>query len=199
MPLYSFNCGDCGWKKDQIFPMSSRPSEIDCEECGQKAKYHFSVSKHQSNDARNITNIKAEKKGLSLHQFKCRDCSCVFEIVIDHSKDQSVEDTFNCTDCDSSNTGWRPSVRIDRFSEEFPYFDRGLGVWLKNKKHRRQICKERGLTPIGNDLDEDKIFSQFDNRRDREEKEYNDYVDRLDNAPEFLDYRKAVDKGQINL
>ncbi len=52
---------------------------------------------------------------------------------------------------------------------------------------------------MGNDLNEDKIFSQFDERRDKEEKEYNDYVDRLDNAPEFLEYRKAVDKGQITL
>ena len=198
MPLYSYCCGECGWEKDKVFRVSDRPSEIDCVGCGQKAKYHFSASKHQSNDARHITSIKAEKKGLSLHQFKCRDCDCVFEVVIDHSKGESVEDTFNCEKCDSTNTGWRPSVRIDRFSEQFPYFDRGLGVWLKNKAHRRQVCKERGLTPICNDLDEDKVFSQFDNRRDREEKEYNDYVDRLDNAPEFREYRKAVDKGQIS-
>ena len=70
---------------------------------------------------------------------------------------------------------------------------------LKNKKHRRQVCKERGLTPVGGDLNEDEVFSKFDERRDREEKEYNDYVDRLDNAPEFLEYRKAVDKGQVTL
>ena len=199
MPLYSFKCGDCGWEKDKIFRASGRPSEIDCESCGQQAKYSFSPSKHQSNDAKHITNIKSEKRGLSMHQFKCHDCDCVFEVIVDHSKGESVKDTFNCENCDSTNTVWKPSAQIDRFSEQFPYFDRGLGVWLKNKQHRRQICKERGLTPIGNDLDEDKIFSQFDNRRDKEEKEYNDYCDRLDNAPEFLDYRKAVDKGQITL
>ena len=199
MPLYSFNCGDCGWEKDKIFRASNRPSEIDCEECGQKAKYRFSASKHQSNDAKYATSYSSEKKGLSLHQYRCRDCDCVFERVIDHAKGEDVKDTTPCTKCGSENTGWKPSVRIDRFSEQFPYFDRGLGVWLKNKAHRRQICKERGLTPVGNDLDEDKIFSQFDTRRDNEEKEYNDYVDRLDNAPEFLDYRKAVDKGQITL
>ena len=199
MPLYSFRCGHCGWEKDKIFRVSDRPSEIGCENCDHKAKYCFSPSKHQSKDAKHITTYNRDKRGLSLHQYKCRDCDCVFERVIDHGKGEAVEDTTPCTKCGSENTGWKPSVRIDRFHEKFPYFDRGLGVWLKNKEHRRQICKERGLTPIGNDLDEDKIFSQFDNRRDREEKEYNDYVDRLDNAPEFLDYRKAVDKGQINL
>ena len=108
-----------------------------------------------------------------MHRFKCHDCDCVFEVIVDHSKGESVKDTFNCENCDSTNTVWKPSAQIDRFSEQFPYFDRGL--------------------------DEDKIFSQFDNRRDKEEKEYNDYCDRLDNAPEFLDYRKAVDKGQITL
>jgi len=174
-----------------------RPSEIDCEKCGRWATYHFSASKHQSNDAKYTTSYSSEKRGLSLHQYKCRDCDCVFERVVDHSNGEDVKDTTPCTECGSENTGWKPSVRIDRFSEQFPYFDRGLGVWLKNKAHRRQICKERGLTPIGNDLNEDKIFSQFDKRREKEEKEYNDYCDRLDNAPEFAEYRKAVDKGQI--
>jgi len=199
VPLYNFHCDVCGWDKDRIFKASKRPSEIDCESCGQQAKYRFSPSKHQSNDAKHITNLKSDKKGLSLHRFKCRDCDCVFEVIIDHGKNESIKDVFPCQECGSENTNWKPSVQIDRFSEQFPYFDRGLGVWLKNKAHRRQICKERGLTPIGNDLDEDKVFSQFDNRREKEEKEYNDYVDRLDNAPEFLEYRKAVDKGQITL
>jgi len=197
VPLYSYRCDGCGWEKDKIFRASMRPSEIDCEKCGRWATYHFSASKHQSNDAKYTTSYSSEKRGLSLHQYKCRDCDCVFERVVDHSNGEDVKDTTPCTECGSENTGWKPSVRIDRFSEQFPYFDRGLGVWLKNKAHRRQICKERGLTPIGNDLNEDKIFSQFDKRREKEEKEYNDYCDRLDNAPEFAEYRKAVDKGQI--
>jgi rubredoxin len=145
-----------------------------------------------------MSSYSTEKRGFSMHQFKCRDCDFVFEKIIDHGKGESVEDDIACTKCDSIETSWKPSVRIDRFSEQFPYFDRGLGMWLTSKKHRRQVCKERGLTPVGNDLNEDKVFSQFDERRDREEKEYNDYVDRLDNAPEFLEYRKAVDKGQIS-
>ena len=70
---------------------------------------------------------------------------------------------------------------------------------MTSKRHRREICKDRGLTPVGSDYDEDKVFSQFDKRNEKEEKEYNDYVDRLDNAPEFSEYRKAVDKGQITL
>lgn len=88
-------------------------------------------------------------------------------------------------------------VRIDRWSEEFPYFDRGLGVMLKNKAHRREICKQRGLTPVEGDYDAEKIFAQFDNKRETEEKEYNDYVDRLDNSPEFAALRQAKEQGRL--
>jgi hypothetical protein len=90
-----------------------------------------------------------------------------------------------------------PMARIDRWSERFPYYDRGLGVMLQSKAHRRQICKERGLTPVDGDYDEEKIFSEFDNRRDSEEKEYNDYVDRMDNAPEFKAFRRAQEQGRF--
>ena len=88
-------------------------------------------------------------------------------------------------------------ARIDRWSEQFPYYDRGLGVMLKNKAHRREICKQRGLTPVEGDYNEEKIFSEFDSRRESEEKEYNDDVDRLDNSPEFSAYRKAKDQGRF--
>jgi len=138
-----------------------------------------------------------EKRGLSMHQFECRECGHMFEEIIDHSKGQSVDDNQDCPECSASGCKWRPMARIDRWSEQFPYYDRGLGVMLKNKAHRREICKQRGLTPVEGDYNEEKIFSEFDSRRESEEKEYNDYVDRLDNSPEFSAYRKAKDQGRF--
>lgn len=88
-------------------------------------------------------------------------------------------------------------ARIDRWSEQFPYYDRGLGVMLQSKAHRREICKQRGLTPVEGDYDAEKIFSGFDSKREAEEKEYNDYVNRLDHAPEFAAYRKAKEQGRL--
>ena len=86
---------------------------------------------------------------------------------------------------------------IDRWSERFPYYDRGLGVMLRSKAHRREICKQRGLTPVEGDYDEEKIFSEFAKRRESEEKEYNDYVDKLDNSPEFTEFRRAREQGRL--
>ncbi len=198
MPLYNYICDSCGWTKDKIFRASSRPSEINCGSCEGTAQYKFSVSKHQNSDAKFITpKYSSEKLGLSMHQFKCNECDHIFDEIIDHGKGQSVDDSFECPECGAANCSWKPSVQIDRWSEQFPYYDRGLGVMLQSKAHRRQICKERGLTPVDGDFDEEKLFSDQTNRRESEEKEYNDYVDRLDNAPEFREYRRALDQGRF--
>jgi len=198
LPLYNYQCGSCDWSADRLFNASSRPKTVDCAECGQEAVYKISLSKYQNSDAKFMTKkYSTEKRGLSMHQFECRECSHMFEEIIDHSKGGSVEDNQDCPECSASGCKWRPMARIDRFSERFPYYDRGLGVMLQSKAHRREICKQRGLTPVEGDYDAEKIFSQFDNKREAEEKEYNDYVDRLDNSPEFAAYRKAKDQGRL--
>ena len=154
------------------------------------------MSKSQSDTVRYTTNYSTEKRGLALHDFKCKGGSHVFEEIVDVSAGQSIQDSFECPKCSSSDSSWVPSVQIDRFSEQFPKYDRGLGCWLKSKAHRRQVCKERGLEPVEGDYDADKIFSEFDSRREKEETEYNEYVDRLDNAPEFAEYRRAVNQDR---
>ena len=198
MPLYNYDCGSCGWSADKLFSASNRPKVVDCPGCGKEAVYRITLSKYQNSDAKFMTKTySTEKRGLSMHQFECRECGHMFEEIIDHSKGQSVDDNQDCPECSASGCKWRPMARIDRWSEQFPYYDRGLGVMLKNKAHRREICKQRGLTPVEGDYNEEKIFSEFDSRRESEEKEYNDYVDRLDNSPEFSAYRKAKDQGRF--
>ena len=198
MPLYNYICEPCGWSKDKIFRASSRPKDIACESCDGVAEYKISLSKHQNSDAKFLTpEYSKEKRGLSFHEFKCNGCDNIFDEIVDHGLNQSVDDDFECPKCGVSDSVWRPSAQIDRWSERFPYYDRGLGVMLQSKAHRKQICKERGLTPVDGDFDEEKLFSDQTKRRDREEKEYNDYVDRLDNAPEFKEYRRALDQGRF--
>lgn len=198
MPLYSYQCIECGWDKDRLFSYSTRPDVIDCDGCDGNAIYRITAAKHQNHDAKFHTETASkEKLGLSLHDFQCNACEHIFEEIVDHGAGGSVSDDFECPECKTLDCRWRPSARIDRWSERFPYYDRGLGVMLQSKSHRRQICKERGLTPVDGDFDEEKVFSQFDKRRERDEKDYNDYVDRLDNAPEFKEFRQAQDQGRF--
>jgi hypothetical protein len=133
--------------------------------------------------------------GLSLHDFECDDCGFKFEEIIDHGLGENPSDGQTCP-C-GGHARWVPSCRIDRFSERFPYFDRGLGVWLKNKQHRLDVCKQKNLTPVEGDWDEERYYSKLDSEDDKLKKGYEDYCDRLDNAPAFRDYRKARDQGRI--
>lgn len=198
MPLYSYQCSSCGWEKDRIFSAASRPKEVPCGDCDKSAEYKISLSKYQNSDAKFMTvKYSKEKRGLSLHQFECKACSHSFEEIVDHGAGESVEDNFTCPECSAQNCRWQPMSNIDRWSERFPYYDRGLGVMLRSKAHRREICKQRGLTPVEGDYDEEKIFSEFDKRRESEEKEYNDYVDKLDNSPEFTEFRRAREQGRL--
>jgi len=198
VPVYSFKCTSCENEQDMLFSMSNRPKSIDCGVCGSLSKRVFKVDKAQSNDPWTQKTYKTTRtRGLVMHMYKCNDCENSFEELIDFSKGQHWEDKQSCPSCSSKNSSWIPTAKIDRFSEQFPYFDRGLGVMLKNKQHRLDVCKAKGLTPVDGDWDVDKEFSKMDSRLEREEKEYSDYCDRLDNHPAFRQYRESQDKGLV--
>lgn len=38
MPTYTFACGSCGERTDQVHPMASIPDEVDCAACGRTAR-----------------------------------------------------------------------------------------------------------------------------------------------------------------
>tara|TARA_R110000824_G_scaffold20600_2_gene77622 strand:- start:155 stop:553 length:399 start_codon:yes stop_codon:yes gene_type:complete len=132
-----------------------------------------------------------------MHLYMCKDCENQFDELIDFSNGQHFEDKQKCPKCSSVNSKWVPMARIDRFSEMFPYYDRGLGVMLQSKQHRRDVCRERGLTPVDGDWNVDKVFSEWDTRYDSEVKEYDDYCDRLENHPAFRQFRESNDKKQL--
>lgn len=195
MPTYSYQCGKCSHEQDHACRFSSRPDSIDCSECGSQSKRVFRVSNAQSNDPQNRAEKKSTKTpGLAMHLYMCKDCNHKFDEVVDFGKGQHFEDKQECPECSSMNSKWVPMARIDRFSEQFPYFDRGLGVMLMSKQHRRDVCKERGLTPVDGDWNIQKEYDKWDVRQEKEIKEYNDYVDRLDNHPAFRQHREALDK-----
>lgn len=193
MALYSFFCA-ADHETEHISSQENRPASIVCLECGDAARYRLTVAK--SNGWTNRSTDVSNYKGLALHDFRCRDCGEIFEEIIDFSDGESTHDGQECPKC-QGHSAWVPSVQIDRWSEQFPYYDRGLGVMLKNKAHRRQICKERGLTPVEGDYDVEREYSKWDTRVAEETAEYEDYCDKLDNHPGFRELRKAQDQGRL--
>ena len=174
-----------------MFRFSNRPEFVDCGSCSGKSKRIFTISDSQTNDPYNKKQPRKRRmNGFVMHLYKCSDCGHKFEELVDFSKGENYDDPQECPECESKNSKWIPMARIDRFSEMFPYYDRGLGVMLQSKQHRLDICKERGLTPVDGDWDADKMFSEWDIRKENEVKEYNDYCDRLENHPAFRQYRE---------
>jgi putative FmdB family regulatory protein len=198
VPTYSYQCKSCDHEQDHSCRFSNRPELLECSECGAESKRVFRVSVAQSNDPYNQTAPKSTKtNGLVMHLYMCKDCENQFDELIDFSNGQHFEDKQKCPKCSSVNSKWVPMARIDRFSEMFPYYDRGLGVMLQSKQHRRDVCRERGLTPVDGDWNVDKVFSEWDTRYDSEVKEYDDYCDRLENHPAFRQFRESNDKKQL--
>jgi len=195
VPTYSYQCSKCSHEQDHACRFSSRPDSLDCSECGSQSNRVFRVSNAQSNDPQNRAEKKSTKTmGLVMHLYMCKDCNHKFDEIVDFGKGQHFEDKQKCPECLSMNSKWVPMVRIDRFSEQFPYYDRGLGVMLMSKQHRRDVCRERGLTPVDGDWNIQKEYDKWDVRQEKEIKEYDDYVDRLDNHPAFRQHREALDK-----
>ena len=97
---------------------------------------------------------------------------------------------MTCIEC-GDKARWLPSAKIDRFSESFPYYDRGLGLMLTSKAHRRQVCKDRGLTPVDGDWQlEDHVGERW-REEDQLHEDYLEYSERLDTDPAFAQFRKA--------
>jgi len=197
VPLYSYLCESCGSEKDHIYRYNNRPDTVECADCDGTSKYVIRMSKAQSNDAGDYTEYKTDGPTLSMHQYKCNACSTVFESLIDTRESQHHDDDQECTSCGVKDSRWIPSVRIDRWSEMFPYYDRGLGVMLESKAHRREICKQRGLTPVDGDWDIDREYRKMDDINEKEDLEYADYCDKFDNSPEFREVRKLRDQGRL--
>ena len=201
MPLYDFKCESCEKTTSWFGSYSNRPASINCSTCDGKAKYTISISDHQANDSSAI----AEKKsiqinqqnwsGVAWHEFICEKCGHDDLNPIDFKAGEDLSPR-ECSKCDGVMRV-KLSANIDRFSEKFPYFDRGLGCWLKSKSHRRQVCRQRGLVAIYGDADFEKQASKQATIDDNNEKAWKKLEDKYENAPAFRNYREARDKGII--
>jgi putative FmdB family regulatory protein len=202
MPLYQFKCKSCNSNSDWFGRYSSRPETIDCSQCGQQASYKISVSMYQSNEAAALIEKQKFKtneenwSGVAWHSFICEDCGDEDLQTVDfkNGEDLSPRECIKCT----GKIHVQIEARIDRFSERFPYFDKGLGCWLKSKAHRRQVCKERGLVPVGGDYDFDKQASKQASTDEKNQKGWEALNDKYENSPAFKKYRIARDKGMID-
>jgi hypothetical protein len=141
--------------------------------------------------------------GISILEFKCV-CGETFDEFVDYGEGESASDTKPCPKC-GAGASWNPGSNIDRSSERFPYFDRGLGIEVQSKQHRRDICanprkygiNSDGLIPVDGDWDADREMSKIDSENQKNLKGYDEYVEKLEHSPAFREYRRARDQGRL--
>lgn len=57
-----------------------------------------------------------------------------------------------------------PNIHFIGTAVQSPEYNPGLGQVVKNKRHREEIAKEKGLTEVGNEKTES-IHKHYDNER----------------------------------
>jgi len=100
-----------------------------------------------------------------MYPYKC-DCSHEFEVVAKISEIDHAE--INCEKCDTLLSSKHRQIAKRQFfygeKVEDAEYCSALGCVVKNKKHRQQIAKERGLVEVGNEHP-DTIHKHFDTER----------------------------------
>lgn len=195
MPFYEFKC-DGGHVTDLHCRMSEKPREVECSKCGAAARSIISATLPTMGATPHLAS--KEREVGSSTTVRCPDITCracehtYFEALT------SEETTPACPKCGSTDVYERIGMPgADWSNRNYPYFDRGLGCTVNSPGHRARICKERGLTPVDGDWDEDREIGKLENRDAEMRKVYEDYADRLENHPAYRGYRIARDQGRM--
>lgn len=198
MPIYQYVCPHGHWT-ELLRGMSRRKEPVECSVCGAEAHYAIKGGEVDPEPAQNGVKI-WYRHGKPKVEFHFRDyvCECGHEDFVDCTNDDQEFDisVARCSECGSSNLKiLSPVHMIDRFSERFPYFDRGLGIMLRSKAHRREVCRQRGLTPV------DGNFDIAETTADQRRQEAEDVAilkkmrHLMDDHPGYSEYRRMKDRG----
>ena len=202
MPIYNYIC-DEEHIHDAFRAVGNRLDPLDCKTCGQPSAITLRGYKKKKEGVEKVDGIKVRYRyGKPRHTFHFRDAicnDCNEESFVDCTNLETNEydrSVVKCEVCGSKNLEIRPACHnIDRFSERFPYYDRGLGMWLKSKRHRREMCKKLGVSPVDGDIDHMAGF-KAEKEKEREDKAViNKLNNRLEHHPGYAEYRRMKARG----
>jgi len=202
MPIYVYKC-DNNHYKDDLRSYSERNDELFCPSCDLAMRCVPAGPLNKSHPKENTGGeIKVRYLyGKPRNVFHFRDAFCIdcdrrtLVDCTDTEKEYSRE-AAECEYCNGKNLQiYIPVPSVDRFGERFPYFDRGLGMWLQSKSHRKRMCKKMGVEPIEGDIDFSSEVSALRKEQEDDKKVVDDLKDKMDNHPGFKEYRELKDKG----
>ena len=200
MPVYDYICVN-GHRDEILRSYEDRDDVEACAVCSESLQRTMSCPpkpppEKRPNGVRMRWRFGKPRTMIHWRDYTCN--SCGYEDGCDATNELQEYDpsVVVCDECESSDVSVHfPRAAIDRFSERFPYFDRGLGVMLQSKGHRREICRQRGLTPVDGDIDISEGYKRAQAEEARDEAVLSDMRERLRDHPGYADYRRLRDRG----
>lgn len=193
MPVYDFFC-DADHATPWLGSYGDRPIKLACQHCGEPAAYRPTLSSLPPSSGG--TTKEDRWSGLAYHLFRCQDCGGEEDVVVDFKAGETT-DPRKCETC-GGEVVVQYTTRIDRFSERFPYFDRGLGCVVTSRRDRLAKARARGLVPLDGDIDLGAILRKQADEDARRKTSLRSLEDRYEYSPAFRQYREMRDKGAFS-
>lgn len=99
------------------------------------------------------------------YEYTCEPCKLTFDVVKTVAEMERLE---ACPDCQApAKRGFAPRyLFLSRTSVQHAEFNVGLGEVVKNRQHRDEIAKRKGLVEVGNDFNSSgNMVDHFDKGR----------------------------------
>lgn len=132
--------------------------------------------------------------------YHCRKCGQSFD-VIKSVRDMEVSE--NCIYCgEFADRQFVPSkIHLMHTKVEHPEYNPGLGCIVRNKDHRAQIAKERGLIEVGNESSENWGKKLAKEKEEKQEKAYEEAFQEakaMADSPSSIPTLEKLKEGERN-
>lgn len=109
------------------------------------------------------------------YEYRCIKCDETFDVIKPHTE---MENNEFCDKCGApgERIKFPRTVFFTGTSVEHAEYNPGLGQVVKNKYHRQELAKQKGLVEVGNDYKSgESMQKQFDTAREEKlKKRYED-------------------------
>lgn len=131
---------------------------------------------------------------------RCTECGSVYELLIMGRRiipmTDGIDDYPGCPGCGAmSHTVVIEAPAIVGTAVTYPYYDRGLGQWLKSKQHRADVAKSMGLVPVEGDWPDGP--SEHHQKMLAQKAAYEADQKLYEEHPDFREWRELRDKGVL--
>lgn len=198
MALYEYTCDNIH-THDVSRSMDERDAPLACPTCAAPTRRSINRSvnttlregQRKASDGTSGFRVHVKGANRDFPEVACTGCAWTDTVVVEGDAALPA-----CPECGAA-TKRVMGVPTAESMLQFPRYDKGLGLVLESEAHRRRVMKERGLVEAG-DYDEDRIMSAIEREQAEDTKVFDDYVDRLENSPEYRDFRILRDKGRYD-